>query len=112
MALEALAVGAAGTVRVLIHEGGRPSFPRAAPPTTKYAAKSLNDENPGRRASPTAQRKYPFKVTFALEKGDDSSTNWRADHPAFIFLVVGQSRDDVLTVVQAGGHHPGSQRSP
>jgi hypothetical protein len=24
--------------------------------------------------------------------------------------VVGQSRDDALTVVQAGGHHPGSQR--
>jgi len=23
--------------------------------------------------------------------------------------VVGQSRDDVPTVVQAGGHHPGSQ---
>jgi hypothetical protein len=22
--------------------------------------------------------------------------------------VIGQSRDDVLTVVQAGGHHPGS----
>jgi hypothetical protein len=33
-----------------------------------------------------------------------------ADHPAFIFQVVGQSRDDALTVVQAGGHHPGSQR--
>ena len=33
----------------------------------------------------------------------------RADHPAFIFQVVGQSRDDVPTVVQAGGHHPGSQ---
>src|SRR6516164_662542 len=32
-----------------------------------------------------------------------------ADHPAFIFQVVGQSRDDALTVVQAGGHHPGSQ---
>ena len=32
-----------------------------------------------------------------------------ADHPAFIFQVVGQSRDDVLAVVQAGGHHPGSQ---
>ena len=32
-----------------------------------------------------------------------------ADHPAFIFQVVGQSRDDVLTVVQVGGHHPGSQ---
>jgi hypothetical protein len=26
--------------------------------------------------------------------------------------VVGQSRDDVLTVVQAGGHHPGSQYKP
>ncbi len=24
--------------------------------------------------------------------------------------MVGQSRDDALTVVQAGGHHPGSQR--
>jgi hypothetical protein len=32
-----------------------------------------------------------------------------ADHPAFVFQVVGQSRDDVLTVVQAGGRHPGSQ---
>ena len=26
--------------------------------------------------------------------------------------MVGQSRDDVLTVVQAGGHHPGSQQKP
>jgi hypothetical protein len=34
----------------------------------------------------------------------------RADHPAFIFRVVGQSRDDALTVVQAGSHHPGSQK--
>jgi hypothetical protein len=33
---------------------------------------------------------------------------WPADHPAFIFQVVGQSRDVALTVVQAGGHHPGS----
>jgi hypothetical protein len=32
-----------------------------------------------------------------------------ADHPAFVLKVVGQSRDDVLTVVQAGGRHPGSQ---
>jgi hypothetical protein len=30
--------------------------------------------------------------------------------PRLIFQVVGQSRDDALTVVQAGGHHPGSQR--
>jgi hypothetical protein len=30
--------------------------------------------------------------------------------PRFIFLVVGQSRDDVPTVVQAGSRHPGSQR--
>jgi hypothetical protein len=34
----------------------------------------------------------------------------RADHHALKFPVVGQSRDDVLTVVQAGGHHPGSQQ--
>jgi hypothetical protein len=33
-----------------------------------------------------------------------------ADHPAFIFQVVGQSRDDALTVVQAGSHHPGSRQ--
>jgi hypothetical protein len=33
-----------------------------------------------------------------------------ADHPAVIFQVIGQSRDDVPTVgSQAGGHHPGSQ---
>ena len=31
-----------------------------------------------------------------------------ADHPAFIFHVVGQSRDDRPTAVQAGGNHPGS----
>jgi hypothetical protein len=35
----------------------------------------------------------------------------RVTHPALVFPVVGQSRDDVLTVVQAGGHHPGSQRT-
>jgi hypothetical protein len=33
----------------------------------------------------------------------------QADHPAFVFQVVGLSRDDALTVVQAGGDHPGSQ---
>jgi hypothetical protein len=44
-----------------------------------------------------------------LEKAPNSSLNFQADHPAFIFQVVGQSRDDVPTVVQAGGHHPGSQ---
>jgi hypothetical protein len=33
-----------------------------------------------------------------------------AGHPAFICQVVGQSRDDALAVVQAGGHHPGSQQ--
>jgi hypothetical protein len=44
-----------------------------------------------------------------LEKAPNSSLNFQADHPAVIFQVVGQSRDDVLTVVQAGGHHPGSQ---
>jgi hypothetical protein len=40
-----------------------------------------------------------------LEKAPNSSLNFQADHPAFIFQVVGQSRDDVPT---AGGHHPGS----
>jgi hypothetical protein len=35
-----------------------------------------------------------------------------ADHPAVIFQVIGQSRDDVPTAVsQAGGHHPGSHFS-
>jgi len=28
--------------------------------------------------------------------------------PRLIYQVVGQSRDDALTAVQAGGHHPGS----
>jgi hypothetical protein len=31
--------------------------------------------------------------------------------PRLIFRVVGQSRDDVPTVGQAGSHHPGSQQS-
>jgi hypothetical protein len=45
-----------------------------------------------------------------LEKARNSSLNSQADHPAFVFQVVGQSRDDVLTAVRkAGGHHPGSQ---
>jgi hypothetical protein len=44
-----------------------------------------------------------------LEKAPNSLLNSQADHPAFIFQVVGQSRDDAPTVVQAGGHHPGSQ---
>ena len=43
-----------------------------------------------------------------LEKATDSAVNLWADHPAFIFQVVGQSRDDVPTVVQAGGNHPRS----
>jgi len=32
--------------------------------------------------------------------------------PRLTFQVVGQSRDDVPTVAQAGGHHPGLQRCP
>jgi len=32
--------------------------------------------------------------------------------PPHLILVIGQSRDDVPTVVQAGGHHPGSHEGP
>ena len=49
---------------------------------------------------------------FNLLKANNSSSNFLADHPAFIFPVVGHSRDDVPTVVQAGGGHPGSQSQP
>ena len=44
-----------------------------------------------------------------LEKARNPSLNFQADHPAFIFQVVGLSRDDVPAVVQAGGGHLGSQ---
>jgi hypothetical protein len=60
-------------------------------------------------ASRRERQKYLFKN---LAKAADSTLNFWADHPAFIFQVVGQSRDDVLTAVQAGGYHPGSQLLP
>jgi hypothetical protein len=56
--------------------------------------------------------KSPSRSICDLEKAADWSLNFQADHPAFIFQVVGQSRDDVPTVVQAGGCHPGSQLQP
>jgi hypothetical protein len=35
----------------------------------------------------------------------------RRRSPRLVFHVVGLSRDDMPTVVQAGGNHPGSQRN-
>jgi hypothetical protein len=66
-------------------------------------------------------RNFTLKVKKSSHSGkgcslvslDEKSRYLPRRPPRLIFLVVGLSRDDVLTAVsQAGGHHPGSHYEP
>jgi hypothetical protein len=56
-----------------------------------------------------AKPKETLTVSSPLFNKHKKQGSLRGRSPRLIFHVVGQSRDDVPTAVQAGGHHPGSQ---
>ena len=65
-----------------------------------------------RLTAPPSNPKAPAVCRMPHRRDRPACRNFAGRSPRLTFQVVGQSRDDVLTVVQAGGHHPGSQRRP
>jgi hypothetical protein len=61
---------------------------------------------------PVGSKKTAQVTNIPFANSCRSTEYLRRRSPRLVFHVVGLSRDDMPTVVQAGGNHPGSQRNP
>jgi hypothetical protein len=76
--------------------------------SVKYAKKALKSTNTERSQPLVSVNGQSHKnITSQAQKNRRTSREFPRRSPRLIFQVIGHSRDDVPTVVQAGGHHPG-----
>ena len=69
---------------------------------TKHCGLQMRQREGRMRSDQTFLEGLHQKAKEKLAKATDSAAYFSADHPAFIFQVVGQSRDDAPTVVSGG----------